>query len=132
MAKKTQFDKFLDRALKKMKYIADASALEAGSDITRMSPVDKGTFRASWWTSTDDSGYELSPKLTRKPLEALETTLNGTPLGGTIYYVNPQPYSGKLEYGHSKQAPNGMVRVTVANFGQIIKQKIKEADNVKF
>ncbi|VEB42983.1 Uncharacterised protein [Chromobacterium violaceum] len=35
-------------------------------------------------------------------------------VGVNAWLVNPMPYAVKLEYGWSKQAPAGMVRLTLA------------------
>jgi hypothetical protein len=39
--------------------------------------------------------------------------------------VNNLPYAVPLEYGHSKQAPGGMVRITLARFQQIVDEAIR-------
>jgi hypothetical protein len=39
--------------------------------------------------------------------------------------VNNLPYGIALEYGHSKQAPSGMIRVTLARFQQIVDEAIR-------
>lgn len=41
--------------------------------------------------------------------------------GSVVYLTNNVPYIGKLEYdAHSRQAPNGMVRVSVALFEGVL------------
>lgn len=47
--------------------------------------------------------------------------------GHTIYIQNNVPYALPLEYGHSKQAPGGMVRITVARFQQLVSEAVVEA-----
>jgi len=46
-------------------------------------------------------------------------------IGQTAYIVNNLPYAVPLEYGHSKQAPGGMVRITLARFQQIVDEAIR-------
>jgi hypothetical protein len=46
-------------------------------------------------------------------------------IGQTAYIVNNLPYAAPLEYGHSKQAPGGMVRITLARFQQIVDEAIR-------
>ena len=46
-------------------------------------------------------------------------------IGQTAYIVNNLPYAVPLEYGHSKQAPGGMVRITLARFQQIVDDAIR-------
>ncbi|MNT90915.1 hypothetical protein D3C72_2319290 [compost metagenome] len=46
-------------------------------------------------------------------------------VGQMAYLINNLPYAIPLEFGHSNQAPNGMVRVTIARFQQIVEQAIR-------
>ena len=46
--------------------------------------------------------------------------------GEVIYLVNNLEYARALEYGHSKQAPKGMVRITVAEFPQVVRKAAQE------
>lgn len=39
---------------------------------------------------------------------------------GSIWLMNNVPYAQKLEYGHSSQAPAGVVRVTIAEFQMMV------------
>ncbi|UVM64426.1 hypothetical protein LOY34_13800 [Pseudomonas sp. B21-009] len=45
--------------------------------------------------------------------------------GEVAYIVNNLPYAIPLEYGHSTQAPAGMVRVTVADFQRLVEDAIR-------
>lgn len=45
--------------------------------------------------------------------------------GEVAYIVNNLPYAIPLEYGHSTQAPAGMVRVTIADFQNIVNRVIE-------
>lgn len=40
--------------------------------------------------------------------------------GASFFFTNNLPYIGRLESGYSKQAPTGMVAVTMAEFGGIV------------
>lgn len=51
-------------------------------------------------------------------LAAFAPTLNSWKAGDTIYLTNSMPYAQRLEYGWSKQAPGGMVRLSVQNATQ--------------
>lgn len=44
----------------------------------------------------------------------------------SIYFVNNLPYAYPLEFGHSSQAPNGMIRVTAQEFGQMVEESAQE------
>ncbi len=43
-----------------------------------------------------------------------------------IYFVNNVPYAYPLEFGHSSQAPNGMVRITAQEFGRFVDEAARE------
>jgi hypothetical protein len=82
-------------------------ALVLDDKITAGTPVDTGRARANWFVS------EGAPRL--------ETTESTTPAqrpkleGRTVIYItNSLPYIVPLEYGHSGQAPHGMVRKAIA------------------
>jgi hypothetical protein len=80
-----------------------------------------GTFKANWrggfnavdYTTTDetDPTGELS-------LVAVSAAMPDDPTG-VFYITNSLPYAEALEDGHSKQAPVGMVGLTVLEFDQI-------------
>lgn len=87
-----------------------------------------GRFRGNWMfsigspdnTTTDDvdpSGRNTSARIVNGALEFKA--------GETAYITNSLPYAIPLEYGHSTQAPGGMVRITVARFQQIVLEAIR-------
>ena len=49
----------------------------------------------------------------------------GLKAGGTVYLTNNLPYIMALEYGHSRQAPAGMARITVAYFQKIVDKAVQ-------
>lgn len=59
-------------------------------------------------------------------LAKLKLQVEQLTIGETAYIVNNLPYAVPLEYGHSKQAPSGMVRVTLARFQQIVDEAIRK------
>ena len=61
---------------------------EAAAEIQTRTPVDTGAARKSWKKAV---------------------------VGNYIYWTNWVAYIRRLEYGHSKQAPRGMVRITLAD-----------------
>ncbi|MFS1539237.1 MAG: hypothetical protein ACL7BU_11830 [Candidatus Phlomobacter fragariae] len=44
----------------------------------------------------------------------------------SVYFSNVVPYAYRLEMGHSKQAPNGMVRITAQEFQLFFNQAMTE------
>ncbi len=97
-------------------------ALDVYGRVVLRSPVDTGRFRANWRISVGSLDLTTSPGVTAKP-----PILPGKVAGQVIYISNNLPYARTLEYGHSKQAPQGMVRLTVAEFSSIVDKAANEA-----
>lgn len=96
---------------------ARALALDLFSVIMVRSPVDTGRFRGNWQI---DISVPALAALERFDKPGQATILEETQklvlwkLGQTISFRNNVPYSVRLEYGYSGQAPNGMIRITIA------------------
>ena len=87
-----------------------------------------GRFRANWNFSIGsvDNSFRIHPDPTGT--EATARLVAGViefKAGQTAFIVNNLPYAIPLEFGHSTQAPGGMVRVTVARFQQIVLEAIR-------
>lgn len=81
------------------------------------SPVDTGSFRASWrvaFNTVDKSITDGGASGTPLPPPEFYWPVGFHP-GDMVYISNSQPYAVKLEYGWSKQAPMGIARVTAAS-----------------
>ena len=61
-------------------------------------------------------------------LRRAEVVLRDVNLGVVIFVSNQLPYAKRLEYGWSKQAPGGVVRLSLQSTGQALK---KTADAVR-
>lgn len=118
---------FENKAGTRMKSIVQKIGMEAFKRVIEKSPVDTGRFRANWgvqigspYTGTINS-TDKSGRLAIASAQALAQMWNGQ---GSIFLCNNVPYSIPLEYGHSKQAPGGMVRTTVAEIGGVVSQVV--------
>ena len=101
--------------------------------VIEISPVDKGRFKANWQPAigsapsgiieaTDPSGAMVMAKVSG--------VVAGVKAGDVIYMVNNLPYARRLEDGYSKQAPAGMVALTVQRFQPIAAEAIRQASRV--
>ncbi|WP_416365137.1 hypothetical protein [Pseudomonas sp. NFX183] len=100
----------------------NVNGLVAGKDYVG------GRFRANWNFSIGsvDNSFRIHPDPTGA--EATARLVAGAiefKAGETAFIVNNLPYAIPLEFGHSTQAPGGMVRVTVARFQQIVLEAIR-------
>lgn len=96
---------------------ARALALDLFSAMMVRSPVDTGRFRGNWQIDIavpSASALERFDKAGQATIMAETQKLLAYRLGQTITMRNNVPYSVKLEYGWSAQAPTGVVRVTIA------------------
>ena len=87
-----------------------------------------GRFRGNWMfsigspdsTTTDEVDPSGAKSTARIVAGAIEFKA-----GDTCYITNSLGYAIPLEFGHSTQAPGGMVRITVARFQQIVLEAIR-------
>lgn len=87
-----------------------------------------GRFRGNWQFSINSPAMEELDRIDpsgREAVAELVTQVQALTIGQTAYIVNNLPYAIPLEYGHSSQAPAGMVRVTLANFQRIVDEAIR-------
>jgi hypothetical protein len=80
--------------------------------VDNMSPVDTGLFRANWQASLDQP-YTGATKTANRAGSIDHVIPFAKAANGHVFYLtNKVPYAQALEYGHSQQAPSGMVRVS--------------------
>lgn len=98
--------------------------------VVLRSPVDTGRFRANWATSFGAPSYRVTADVDPTGQGAIlrgRSTINRAYGDYDIFITNSLPYAQRLEYGYSKQAPAGMVRITVAEWQALVDARAKEA-----
>ena len=103
-----------------------------GDGVYWKSPPPKGyvggRFRGNW-----DYGFNAAPKQQFDVVDKTAATsinrvlsgFSGKPTAGIHYIANNLPYAIRLENGWSRQAPAGMVGVTVLKFQAIVKESLQ-------
>ncbi len=126
-------DAWCTESADKLEKIWKESARELGSVASNGVPVDIGFARASFQASTDSMPM-IDPSKTNK--EKRPATLNfgeisaviaSATFGQTIYLGWTAAYILPLEYGHSKQAPQGFARLAAAQWPSIVSGVVGEA-----
>ncbi len=86
-----------------------------------------GRFRSNWQLTTGvpAAGEIEDIESAGETLDRLLVAAGDLSAGEVAFIVNNLPYAIPLEYGHSSQAPGGMVRVTVADFQRIVEEAIR-------
>lgn len=86
-----------------------------------------GRFRSNWQLT---AGAPASGEI--EEIEGADETIakiivaaGSLTLGEVAFIINNLPYAIPLEYGHSTQAPAGMIRVTIADFQNIVNRVIE-------
>ncbi|MEJ8571229.1 HK97 gp10 family phage protein [Microbaculum marinum] len=122
--------RWVDGTEARMDLVVRKICLDLFTRVILRSPVDTGRFRGNWQISigdvpdgvldlTDPSG---SATISRTTAEAI-----GVRAGEEVFFVNNLPYGPALERGHSRQAPAGMVGVTLVEFQQVVEKAANEA-----
>jgi hypothetical protein len=120
--------KFAEQATEAIDASLREIIIEVAGSLIRMSPVDSGRFRGNWQFSlaTPDNSTSLNVDPTgAETLGRIVAEAGAFTAGQVAYITNSLPYAIPLEYGHSTQAPGGMVRVTLARFQQIVDEAVR-------
>lgn len=110
--------------------VVRGTLISLSSRIIKRSPVDSGRFRGNWQATI---GSPASGQLSSIDSNGSATSANAANVAnrleaGSIFYLtNNLPYGERLEYGYSKQAPAGMVRVTLAEYEKILRLEASKA-----
>lgn len=102
-------------------------ATEVGQSVINLTPVDTGRALSNWnagINSPDDVYRETEDPLDSKTSARLAGEFKSLKFGDTAYITNATPHAPFLEYGSSKQAPNGMIRITLARFNNIVQDAV--------
>lgn len=117
---------FCEKAKKNPETVMRAVSLKLFSAIIKGSPVDTGRFRMNWQTSgpVPASGLIAGTDATgNKAVNSATNFIGNTPAWQELTLTNNLPYAQRLEYGWSKQAPSGVVRVNVIRFQQLLNEE---------
>lgn len=100
-------------------------ALDMFSRVVIKTPVDTGRARGAWQCaigSIPAGQVNHLDKTGTETIARINAAVAPAKAGNVVYLVANLPYINALEYGHSKQAPNGMVRLTVAEFNAAVER----------
>ena len=81
-----------------------------------------GRFRSNWQLTAGApaSGEVDDIEDASETIAKIAAAAGDLTIGEVAYIVNNLPYAIPLEYGHSTQAPRGMVRITVRQFQELV------------
>ena len=120
--------RIMAKARTRMEAVARGSVVALATDVIVPSPVDTGRFRANWRAGLDEIDGTTDNEVDKTggvSIERAKAVAAQMKIGDVAYVTNSLHYAEKLEYGWSRQAPFGMVRVTVARAPVIIADVIR-------
>lgn len=109
--------------LDKRGYLKRGKKLNDGMDIVKPKGYVGGRFRANWNTSVsapDETTTDTADPSGAKATANVLAKMGGA--GSVTFLCNALPYAERLEMGWSKQAPAGMVRVSMARIDAIVSE----------
>jgi len=129
--------KFAERAKGNRDLVVRKILLDIGTSLVLKSPVGDavywqsapppgyvgGRFRANWQFGESGIDYTTSEETDKTGATTIGKLLAAIPANasGKIYYLtNSLPYAERLENGWSRQAPHGMVGLTLLEFNDIV------------
>lgn len=120
---------FSRRTSIKLEKVVRKVVIDMTADIMKMTPVDTGAARSNWFwgvsrVSTIETSISKSGTPSAQRAADFAEGLKGK-AAGTFYLTNNLPYIMALEFGHSKQAPAGMARVTVARWQNTVNAAVE-------
>jgi len=105
--------------------------LKDGMQVNAPAGYVGGRFRGSWVISIGSRPTTQTERIDPSgaaTIAAGMTVLAQFTAGPSIFLLNNVPYAAAIEYGHSKQAPAGVVRVTLAEFRDMIARAVGEVN----
>lgn len=122
---KSNFAKILAAAGNKAGVVVRFTALELQSMMIEKSPVDTGRFKGNFQAGVGSPNLDTSSAPGSNAKGRTQAVLQGWKPGQTIFLTNNMAYAQRLENGWSKQAPSGMVRLSVQNYSSALKKAVE-------
>ena len=122
-----QLQEFADMVQQDADEVFQIVATEVGRSVINLTPVDTGRALSNWnagINAPDDVYRETEDPLDDRTSARLAGEFKSLKFGDTAYITNATPHVPFLEYGSSKQAPNGFIRITLARFNNIVQDAV--------
>ncbi len=117
-------DKYAEKCKEKIDETKKRVAFALYSSIAKKTPVDTGRARGNWHITVGNESFEVLERKGLGHYNEETDKINGSG-DKPIFIQNNLPYIVGLEYGRSKQAPNGMVGLAMANVQKHIDEAVR-------
>jgi hypothetical protein len=105
------------------------SALITFTSVIKRTPVKAGTLRANWQMGIGVAPTGIVPTTGKSfgpAIAKVSAGMKKVKNGDTLYLLNNLPYASHIEDGNSKQAPQGMVKLAVAEWNHTVALQAKK------
>lgn len=143
------FQKLIKRAKDKARDVCVEGALSMANGMVEKCPVDTGRLKNNWFPGLNTADKSITGGADPSgagSIARIQAGLEGFKVGQKIFITNSLPYARVIEMGlygkppgnangpktvggFSKQAPAGMVRLTVQEYGQKIRKVVEQLKN---
>lgn len=120
------FHKLIQASEKRVEEVAKDVAVDLTVMLVTRSPVDSGRFRHNWNTAINQVNYNTTLDVQNNAIARSAAVIESYKLGDTVNITNSLPYANRLEYGWSQQAPQGMTRLTLLEYPQLLRRRIQQ------
>ena len=120
--------RFADRSENEMKLIAKKVFIGLSTAVIKDTPVDTGRAINNWMPDLNNystSTTENTDKSGKVAISNATKTASTMKLGDTMTMVNNLPYIQALEYGWSKKAPDGFLRINLSKYQKWVRDATK-------
>jgi len=122
-------DNFEDKAFNKADKVIRKTALDIYSRIVLRTPVDTGRAQNNWFVGIDSAKVKTTEETNESEMAIIadaQAEISQADAEDTIYITNNLSYILGLEHGRSDQSPQGMVKLTVAEFRNIVNISVED------
>lgn len=130
MSFSAQITDFVKTVKKRQALVTRKLGEEILTSVVRLSPVDTGLFRNNWRVGINTpfrGTVQTTDRSGNRAIGVGKRTLANVKPGDVLFISNNLPYAQALEYGWSKQAPAGMVRITMGRYSSMLARAVREA-----
>ncbi|QXG07670.1 hypothetical protein [Erwinia phage Snitter] len=126
-------DDWIKNVEKGLEEVAINFLINVIQDLVDRSPVDTGRYRANWQVTLNEApmfavnAYDKSGKATVQDATLVIRSIFGSGIAvKTVYFSNMLIYANSLEYGHSKQAPFGVLGIVSLRLSTYMRDAIQK------
>lgn len=123
-----QMRRLVSTTKERQEYVRRRAIIALFDMVVLRTPVDTGRLRGNWvcTINTPNTGSEAGIRSMAETKRQNEAKVNDSTYKDVVYLTNNLTYAVAIEYGHSAQAPQGMMRISAAQWPAIVKRTARK------